>query len=80
MNREERREFVYQHRTCVFGYPRRHDGPAMTVVYYLVDGEDLLISTMAARGKAHAVRHPGGGRRLVVLGGARCHVFAGAGV
>jgi PPOX class probable F420-dependent enzyme len=56
MNREERREFVYQHRTCVFGYPRRHDGPAMTVVYYVIDGGDLLISTMAARGKAHAVR------------------------
>jgi PPOX class probable F420-dependent enzyme len=56
MDREERREFVYQHRTCVFGYPRRHDGPAMTVVYYVLDGDDLLISTMAARGKAHAVR------------------------
>ena len=56
MNREERRQFVYQHRTCVFGYPRQHDGPAMTVVYYLLDGDDLLISTMAARAKAHAVR------------------------
>lgn len=56
MDREERREFVYQHRTCVFGYPRRHDGPAMTVVYYVLDGDDLLISTMAARGKARAVR------------------------
>ncbi len=56
MDREERREFVYQHRTCVFGYQRQHDGPAMTVVYYLRDGDDLLISTMSARGKAHAVR------------------------
>ena len=56
MDREERREFVYRHRTCVFGYPRLHDGPAMTVVYYVRDGDDLLISTMAARGKAHAVR------------------------
>jgi hypothetical protein len=28
----------------------------MTIVYYLVDSGDLLISTMAARGKAHAVR------------------------
>jgi PPOX class probable F420-dependent enzyme len=56
MDRQERREFVYRHRTCVFGYPRQHDGPAMTVVYYVRDGDDLLISTMAARGKAHAVR------------------------
>ena len=42
----------------MFGYNRREHGPAMTVVYYVVDGDDLLISTMAARGKAKAVtRH-----------------------
>ena len=27
----------------------------MTVVYYVMDGDDLLVSTMAARGKAKAV-------------------------
>lgn len=52
----ERREFVRQHRTCIFGYNRRNDGPAMTVVYYVLDGDDLLITTMAARSKARAVR------------------------
>lgn len=52
----ERREFVRTHRTCVFGYGRRHDGPAMSVVYYIpTDDDDLLVSTMAARGKARAV-------------------------
>jgi PPOX class probable F420-dependent enzyme len=56
MDRDERREFVRKHRTCVFGYGRRDDGPAMTVVYYVMDGDDLLISTMGARGKARAVR------------------------
>src|SRR5689334_15933322 len=56
MDRNERREFVRKHRTCIFGYNRKADGPAMTVVYYVMDGDDLLISTMAARGKAHAVR------------------------
>jgi PPOX class probable F420-dependent enzyme len=56
MDTAERREFVRTHRTCIFGYNRRHDGPAMTVVYYVLDGDDLLISTMAARGKAAAVR------------------------
>jgi PPOX class probable F420-dependent enzyme len=56
MNREERREFVRAHRTCVFGYGRKGDGPAMTVVYYVMDGDDMLISTMAARGKARSVR------------------------
>jgi PPOX class probable F420-dependent enzyme len=56
MDRTERRDFVRKHRTCVFGYNRKDDGPAMTVVYYVLDGDDLLISTMAARGKALAVR------------------------
>lgn len=56
MDRTERREFVRKHRTCVFGYGRQDHGPAMTVVYYVMDGDDMLISTMAARGKARAVR------------------------
>src|SRR5271170_2950699 len=59
MDRIERREFVRKHRTCIFGYNRRSDGPAMTVVYYLMDGDDLLISTMAARGKPRAVDRDG---------------------
>ena len=56
MNREERREFVASHRTAIFGYGRRQDGPAMTVVYYVMDGDDILVSTMAARAKAKAVQ------------------------
>jgi PPOX class probable F420-dependent enzyme len=56
MNREERRQFVRSHRTCIFGYNRREHGPAMTVVYYVMDGEDMLISTMAERAKAKAVQ------------------------
>jgi hypothetical protein len=56
----ERRAFVYTHRTCVFGYRRLHDGPAMSVVYYVpTDTDDLLISTMADRAKAHAVARDG---------------------
>lgn len=52
----ERREFVRTHRTCVFGYPRRHDGPAMSIVYYVpTDDDELLVSTMAGRAKAKAV-------------------------
>jgi len=59
MTAEERREFVRAHRTCVFGYGRRHDGPSMTIVYYVMDGVDILVSTMAERGKAKAVsRNP----------------------
>jgi PPOX class probable F420-dependent enzyme len=55
MDPENRRQFVREHRTCIFGYGRRNDGPAMTVVYYVMDGDDILISTMEARSKAKAV-------------------------
>jgi PPOX class probable F420-dependent enzyme len=56
----ERREFVRTHRTCVFGYGRRQDGPAMSVVYYIpTDGDELLVSTMGQRSKALAcARNP----------------------
>lgn len=56
MNREERLAFVRAHRIAVFGVNRKQDGPAMTIVYYVMDGNDLLVSTMEARGKAKAVR------------------------
>jgi PPOX class probable F420-dependent enzyme len=55
MDPEKRRQFVRDHRTCIFGYNRKADGPAMTVVYYVMDGDDILVSTMDARSKAKAV-------------------------
>lgn len=56
----ERRLFVRTHRTCVFGYRRRQDGPGMSVVYYIpTDDDELLVSTMAARGKARVVGRDG---------------------
>jgi PPOX class probable F420-dependent enzyme len=57
MTSAERKEFVRHHRTCVFGYNRKNDGPSMSIVYYMMDGPDaILISTMADRAKAKAVR------------------------
>ena len=56
MNQEERRQFVKEHRTCVFGYERKQGPPSMSIVYYVMDGDDMLVSTMAERGKARAVR------------------------
>ena len=56
MNIEERKKFVEAHRTAVFGYNRKADGPSLSVVYYVMDGDDILISTMWERGKAKAVR------------------------
>jgi len=55
VDQAERRKFVKDHRTCIFGYARRGHGPAMTVVYYVMDGDDILVSTMADRQKAKAV-------------------------
>ena len=55
MDADKRRQFVRDHRTCIFGYTRREHGPAMTVVYYVMDGDDILVSTMEARSKAKAV-------------------------
>lgn len=56
----ERREFVRTHRTCIFGYRRRNDGPAMSVVYYVpTDDDELLVSTMAGRGKARVIERDG---------------------
>ena len=56
MNQEQRIAFVHSHRTAVFGFNRKNDGPAMSVVYYLMDGDDILVSTMEGRGKARSVR------------------------
>jgi hypothetical protein len=56
----ERRLFVQTHRTCVFGYGRKSDGPAMSVVYYIpAENGDLLVATMGARAKAKAVARNG---------------------
>ncbi len=56
----ERREFVRTHRTCIFGYGRIADGPAMSVVYYVpTDDDELLVSTFAGRSKAKAVARNG---------------------
>jgi PPOX class probable F420-dependent enzyme len=60
MTPEERRAFVRCHRTAIFGYNRASDGPAMSIVYYVIDADDtILVSTMRDRAKARAVaRNP----------------------
>ncbi len=56
----ERRAFVRTHRTCVYGYRRKSDGPGMSVVYYIpTDNDELLVSTMADRGKARVIARDG---------------------
>jgi hypothetical protein len=55
MTPQERRQFVLDHRTAIFGYNRADHGPAMSIVYYAADPEELVVSTMAERAKAKAV-------------------------
>src|SRR5882757_1972349 len=59
MNQVERRSFVEAHRTCIFGFERKQWPPSMSVVYYVMNGDDILISTMSERAKARAVRRTG---------------------
>ncbi|NBP72215.1 MAG: pyridoxamine 5'-phosphate oxidase [Alphaproteobacteria bacterium] len=59
MNGAERREFVRTHRTCVFGYARKNHGPSMSCVYYVMDGDDILVSSMLDRSKPKAVQRNG---------------------
>lgn len=59
MDTEERRDFVRKHRTCVFSYERKNAAPSMSVVYYTMEGDDILVSTMAGRAKARAVERLG---------------------
>ena len=59
MNGAQRREFVRNHRTCVFGYPRKAHGPSMSCVYYVMDGDDILVLSMLGRAKPKAVKRNG---------------------
>lgn len=59
MTPEQRRQFVLDHRTAIFGYGRAKDGPAMSIVFYVMRESEILVSTMAERAKAKAVaRNP----------------------
>lgn len=51
MNAAERRQFVQKNKVCVYGYRRREHGPSMSICYYVMDGDDLLILTMRGRAK-----------------------------
>lgn len=51
MTPEERKKFLEENRYCVVAYNRKSGPPAMSPVYYVMDGDDLLISTKANRMK-----------------------------
>lgn len=53
---DEHRAFLESHRLCVVGIERKKGPPSLTPVYYVLDGDDLLISTTASRAKAKLIR------------------------
>lgn len=57
MTSEERKKFLREHRLAVVGIIRKDGQPGLSPVYYVMDGDDLLISTTATRAKAKALRH-----------------------
>lgn len=55
MTPEERKQFLADHRLCIVGYARKSGSPAMTPVYYAMDGDEIIISTTRSRAKAKAI-------------------------
>jgi PPOX class probable F420-dependent enzyme len=53
---DEQREFLESHRLCVFGFNRGSGPPALSPVYYFMDGDEIVISTTSSRVKAKAVQ------------------------
>ena len=56
---EHHREFVAPNRLCVFGWNRSAgaaEGPPLTPVFYVTDGDDVLISITEDRAKTRALR------------------------
>lgn len=53
---DEQRQFLKASRLCVVGVGRGERAPHMSPVYYVLDGDDIVISTTASRFKARAVR------------------------
>ena len=53
---DEQRQFLYTNRLCIVGVGRKAGPPHMSPVYYVMDGDDILISTTHSRFKAKAIK------------------------
>ena len=56
MTPEERKAFLEEHRLAIVGAERKDAPPQLSPVYYVMDGDDLLISTTATRAKSKVIR------------------------
>ena len=52
---EEHREFLATHRYCIVGTNSRSGPPALSPVFYVLDGDELLISITSDRHKYRAI-------------------------
>ncbi|SRR6266542_801539 len=55
----ERRQFLESHRLAVLGVERRDGPPHLSPVYYVLDGDDLLVSVTKTRAKTKLLRRVG---------------------
>ena len=59
MTPEQRRKFLEEHRFGVLGVEREAKSPHLTPVYYVLDGEDIIISITRSRVKATLIEKAG---------------------
>ena len=67
MTPEERRQFIETHRLAIAGVERKGAAPHLSPVYYVPDGEDLLVSVTDTRLKTKLIRRRGR-LSLLILG------------
>lgn len=53
---EEHRAFLSEHRYCVVGTNSRSGPPALSPVFYVMDGDDIVISITTERHKYRAIK------------------------
>lgn len=59
MTPDERRQFLQDHRLAVLGAERARKPPHLSPVYYVLDGDDPLISVTQTRAKTKLIRRSG---------------------
>ncbi len=59
MTPEERRHFLEAHRLAIVGVERKGGPPHLSPVYYVLDGDDLLVSVTDTRTKTKLIRRSG---------------------
>lgn len=59
MTPEERRQFLESHRLAVLGVERAGKPPHLSPVYFVLDGEDMLVSVTDTRVKTALIRRAG---------------------